>query len=424
MKNPKLSELLITGLGITSAIGQGKAAFTEALLQGHPAFGVMQRPYRQKETAFLGAEISSLSLPDRLSKRLLRTATLSGQVALVTLHEAWQEAKLDAVDADRIGLVVGGSNLGQRELVQIYETYADRITYLKPTYGMSFLDSDLCGLCTEQFGIRGFAYTVGGASASGHVAIIQAAQAVRTHQVDICIALGALMDLSYLECQALRALGAMGTDKYADDPARACRPFDKKRDGFIYGEACGAVVIERASEETMERAERVNPYAILAGWAMGMDGNRNPNPSYDGEVQVIQRALDAASLKAFEIDYVNPHGTGSNIGDETELQALRDCQLSHAYINATKSITGHGLSASGTVEVIATLLQMQASQLHPSINLEDPLDPSFKWVLSQSIPHDIEHALNLSTGFGGINTAICLKRARPLSTQFKEYDHD
>jgi malonyl-ACP decarboxylase len=408
MQNLKRSELLITGLGVTSAIGQGKRAFAPALLQGHPVFGVMKRPSRQKDTAFLGAEIPSLFLPDRLSKRLLRTASFSGKVALATLHEAWNEAKLDAVDAARIGLVVGGSNLGQREFIQTYETYADRITYLRPTYGVSFMDSDLCGLCTEQFGIQGLAYTVGGASASGHVAIIQAAQAVLTGQVDICIAMGALMDLSYLECQALRALGAMGTDKYADEPARACRPFDKNRDGFLYGEACGAVVIERATT-AMQR--QVTPYAVLAGWAMGMDGNRNPNPSYDGETRVIQRSLDAAGLKAREIDYINPHGTGSVIGDEIELKALRDCQLSHAYINTTKSITGHGLSAAGTVEVIATLLQMQASRLHPSVNLDDPLDPTFSWVLTQSIPHAISHALNISTGFGGINTAICLNRA-------------
>jgi malonyl-ACP decarboxylase len=408
MKNPNPSELLITGLGITSAIGQGKPAVASALLQGRHVFGVMRRSGRQKGTAFLGAEIPSLFLPDRLSKRLVRTASFSGQVALATLDEAWDEAKLDAVDPERIGLVVGGSNIGQRELIQTYETYAERIAYLRPTYGISFMDSDLCGLCTEQFGIRGLAYTVGGASASGHVAIIQAAQAVLTGQVDICIAMGALMDLSYLECQALRALGAMGTDRYAHEPTKACRPFDKDRDGFIYGEACGTIVIERAAT-AIER--QTDPYAVLAGWAIGMDGNRNPNPSYDGEVQVIQRALHAASLSARDVDYINPHGTGSIIGDEIELKALRDCQLSHACINATKSITGHGLSAAGTVEVIATLLQMQASRLHPSLNLEAPLDHSFNWVLSQSIPHVISHALNLSTGFGGMNTAICLKRA-------------
>jgi malonyl-ACP decarboxylase len=418
MQNPNPSELLITGLGVTSAIGQGKSAFTEALLQGRQVFSVMQRKGRQKGTAFLGAEISSLSLQDRLSKQLLRTATFSGQVALVTLHEAWQEAKLDAVDADRVGLVVGGSNLGQRELIQTYETYADRMAYLRPTYGISFMDSDLCGLCTEQFGIKGFAYTVGGASASGHMAIIQAAQAVLAGTVDICIAIGALMDLSYLECQALRALGAMGTDRYEHEPAKACRPFDKERDGFIYGEACGAVVIERATTATLRQ---ITPYAVIEGWAIGMDGNRNPNPSFDGEVQVIQGALDAAGLSPWEIDYVNPHGTGSKVGDEIELKALRDCQLSHTYINTTKSITGHGLSAAGTVEVIATLVQMQASQLHPSLNLNDPLDPSFNWVFSQSIPHVIAHALNLSIGFGGINTAICLKRATTEQAQRPQF---
>ena len=421
MKNPVPSELLITGLGVTSAIGQGKRAFVDALLQGQQVFGVMQRPCRQKGTTFLGAEIPSLFLPDRLSKRLLRTASFSGQVALATLHEAWDEAQLDAVDADRIGLVIGGSNIGQRELIQTYESYTERVSYLRPTYGISFMDSDLCGLCTEQFGIRGLAYTVGGASASGHVAIIQAAQAVLTGQVDVCIAMGALMDISYLECQALRALGAMGTDRYANEPARACRPFDKDRDGFIYGEACGAVVIERAST-AIERG--TSPYAVIAGWAIGMDGNRHPNPSYEGEVRVIERALEAASLSAQEVDYINPHGTGSMIGDEVELKALRDCQLSHAYINATKSITGHGLSAAGTVEVIATLLQMQAARLHPSMNLEEPLDPSFNWVLSQPIKHTIEHALNMSTGFGGINSAICLKRERTLSvTKPKEDDN-
>lgn len=321
-RNYNLSELLITGIGVTSAIGQGKTAFTSALMHGQHAFGVMQRPGRQKGTAFLGAEIPILSYPESLSKRLLRTASFSGQVAMITLHEAWSEAKLDAVDPIRIGLVIGGSNIQQRDLMLTCEAYADRIHFIRPSYGLSFMDSDLCGLCTEQFGIRGLAYTVGGASASGQVAIINAIQALQTGRVDICIAMGALADLSYLECQGLRSLGAMGTDRYATEPALACRPFDKNHDGFIYGESCGAVVIERV-RSAIDR--RVQPYAVISGWAMGMDGNRNPNPSYEGEVGVIQKALQQAKLSPQEIDYINPHGTGSMIGDETELKALRDC---------------------------------------------------------------------------------------------------
>ncbi|MCR8978415.1 beta-ketoacyl synthase N-terminal-like domain-containing protein [Brevibacillus laterosporus] len=401
------NDIFITGIGVTAAIGQGQAAFTEALMQGQHSFDLMKRPGRQKGTTFLGAEISSLHLPERLSKRLLRTASFSGQVALATLLEAWEDAKLDDADSHRIGLVIGGSNLQQRELIQTYEAYADRIDFIRPTFGISFMDSDLVGLCTEQFGIRGFAYTLGGASASGQAAIIQAIQAVRSNQVDICIAIGGLMDLSYVELQAFHALGAMGSERYANDPDLACRPFDRDRDGFIYGESCGVVVIEKADSAYKRR---VSPYACTSGWAITMDGNRNPNPSYDGEVQVIREALRQAELSADQIDYINPHGTGSLLGDETEVKAICDCGLSHAYLNATKSIVGHGLSAAGTVEAIATLVQMKESRLHPTRNLDQPIDDSLNWVKGQSVRYSMTHALNLSMGFGGINTALCLRK--------------
>jgi len=252
------------------------------------------------------------------------------------------------------------------------------------------MDTDVCGICTEQFGIRGSAYTVGGASASGHLAILQAIQAIRTGQLDVCIAVGALMDLSYWECQGLRVLGAMGSDRFADDPARACRPFDRCRDGFIFGECCGAVVIERGDAV---RRQGVTTYAAVSGWAMVMDGHRNPDPSLDGEVEAITGALAHAGLTARDVDYINPHGTGSVVGDDTELKAIRACGLARASINATKSIVGHGLSAAGVVEVVATLVQMKASRLHPSRNLEDPIDPDLTWVGSRfEATHDYECA--------------------------------
>lgn len=407
MKNYSQNKLVITGIGITSAIGQGKTAFTKALMQGQSSFGIMKREGRQKDTSFIGAEISELFIPESISKRALRTATFSEQAAIAALYEAWEEAKLGEVDAGRVGLIAGGSNFQQREIMQVFGSYADKASFIRPTYGLSFMDSDICGLCTEQFGIKGLAYTVGGASASGQLAVIQAAQAVCSGQVDICIAIGALMDLSYLECHALRALGAMGSDRYADEPSSACRPFDKNHDGFIYGEACGVVVIERAD---FAKKRGMEHYAAISGYGMAMDANRNPNPSYDGEVRAVKKALLQACLKAEDIDYINPHGTGSAIGDETELKALSDCGLSHAYINATKSVTGHGLCAAGTVEVIATLLQMRESKLHPTKNLEEPIDPSFNWVKGEAVNHTIKNAISLSMGFGGINTAICLKR--------------
>lgn len=397
-------ETVVTGMGVIAAIGQGKAAFADALLEGRSAFGVMRRPGRQRESAYVGAEIGDVACPAHISRQTMRAASLSAQAALVVLEEAWVEARLSEVDPRRVGLVVGGSNVQQRELSQTHEAYRERSAFLRPSYAMAFMDSDLCGFCTAQFGIRGFAYTVGGASASGQLAVVQAAQAVLAKQVDVCIALGALMDLSHWECRGLRAVGAMGSDRYASEPALACRPFDRDHDGFIFGESCGALVLESLESS---RRRGVAPYAALRGWGIGMDANRNPDPSLEGEAQAIQDALAASAWRPSEVDYVNPHGTGSIVGDETELQALRLCGLADAHLNATKSLTGHGLSAAGSVEVIATLLQMRARRLHPTRNLDNPIDPSLNWVRERPLDRAISKALTLSMGFGGINTALC-----------------
>ena len=143
---------------------------------------------------------------------------------------------------------------------------------------------------------------------------------------------------------------------------------------------------------------------------MGTDGNRNPNPSVDGEIRAIRRALKQADLAPSAVDYINSHGTGSPIGDVTELSALQACRLQHAWVNATKSIIGHGLSAAGAVELIAVVLQMQAGQLHPTRNLDNPIEPDHNWVRQSPVAHNIRNALNLSMGFGGVNSAICVQR--------------
>lgn len=404
--------LVVSGTGVLSAIGQGTPAFSAALLAGETAFGVMQRPGRQRHSAYLGAEVGEIAIPPGIPRQALRTASLSAQAALAVLHEAWTEARLSEVDPRRIGLIVGGSNVQQRELTQIHDAHRDSDAYLRPTYALSFMDSDLCGFATSHFGIRGLACTTGGASASGQVAIIEAARAVLTNEVDVCIALGALMDLSHFECRGLRAIGAMGSDRYADEPSRACRPFDRDRDGFIFGEACAAVVLE--SPESSRR-RGIKPQAALCGWGIAMDGNRNPNPSLDGETQAIESALSASGWTAADVDYVNPHGTGSPTGDETELQALRACGLDHVFLNATKSLIGHSLSAAGTVEVVATLEQMKAGWLHPTRNLDNPIDDDRNWVRDRAIEHSTSRALTLSMGFGGINTALCWENLRPAS---------
>ena len=184
-----------------------------ALTEGRHAFRVMQRPGRQHNTAFLGAEITDLEFPRELEFRGVRTASFSARVALLTVWEAWTDARLQEVDPYRIGLVIGGTNLQQRELLHVYSTYGSQSEFISPVYGFNFMDTDLCGVCSHRFGIRGVAYTLGAASASGQLAVLAAAELVRSGQVDVCIAVGALMDLSYLEFQGLRSLGAMGSDR-------------------------------------------------------------------------------------------------------------------------------------------------------------------------------------------------------------------
>lgn len=399
------SEVVVTGLGVTSAVGQGTAAFADALFAGAHRFDVLRRPGRQCDTRFVGAELPSLAPTARLSERELRTASLTARVALATVEEAWADAWLDEADGARIGLVVGGSNTQQRELVLARDRYGSRPRYLRPSYGLSFLDSDVSALCTSAFGIRGFAHTVGGASASGQLAVIEAAEAVATGRVDVCVAVGAMMDLSYWECQALQSMGAMAPDSVAERPEAACRPFDRGTEGFVFGEACAALVIERRGARALPAGAC---YGRLSGWAVRLDGNRNPDPSLDGEVAAIRAALACAGLTPDQIDYVNPHGTGSPVGDRTEVAALRACELTRAAVNATKSITGHGLTAAGAVEVAAVLLQQRQGKLHPTRNLDEPIDDELRWVRGQSVDADLEHCLSLSMGFGGINTALCV----------------
>ncbi|MDO5094379.1 MAG: beta-ketoacyl synthase N-terminal-like domain-containing protein [Propionibacteriaceae bacterium] len=275
---------------------------------------------------------------------------------------------------------------------------------MRPTYGLLFMDTDLCGICTEQFPIRGFAHTLGGASASGLLAVLHAVRLVQSGQADVCIVVGALMDLSYWECLALQAMGAMAAPGPDDDPAVLCRPFDRGHRGFVFGESCAAVVVEREGARA-----HPPPYARFRGGATAMDGNRNPNPSLAGEISVVKGALREAGLPPSAVDYVNPHGTGSPMGDQVELEALRSCGLTHARINATKSITGHGLTAAGTVEVVATLLQMRGQRLHPTRNLDHPLAEDFAWVRDKAEEQRIRTAVSLNMGFGGISSAICLE---------------
>ena len=404
-----IDNIEITGMGIVTSIGQEVATFKEALLSGETQFTYLKQPGRESIKPFIGAEIPDIDAKTLFPEYsgLLRTATKSAQVAIVAVAEAWQDAKLtlSKVNPERIGLVVGGSNLQQRYQQQIWQRYHSRQEFIRPTYGLTFWDTDILGLISQCFQIQGEGYSVGGASASGAVAIIHAARQILMGSSDICIALGALSDLSGAEFQALMNLGAMGSERFADRPDLACRPFDQDHDGFIYGEGCGAVILEKTDRAQQRGAKS---HGQLKGWGLALDGNRSPEPSQKGEERAINTALAMADLQPESIDYVNTHGTGSPLGDKTEVAALKSVGLHHSLINSTKSLTGHCLTGAGVVEGIATILQMKFGFCHPTKNLVNPIDTSLNWVKETSVQLEIKYAISNSFGFGGINTALLI----------------
>lgn len=394
----------VTGLGVACGFGHGKAAFRKGLFEAPNLFSELKRSGREAaagEAPFIGVEMPDP--PEVLPPRLARTATFSSRVALSVLDEAWKDAGLDGVDPQRIGLVVGGTNLMAREQANAASDYAAKLAYVPPRHGHMFLDTDLCGLATAAYPIRGFALTVGAASASGAVAIIEAMAAIRSGRVDVCIALGALQDLSAYDLHAMRSLGAMGSARFGGEPDKASRPMDAEHDGFLYGEACAALVLCRD-----DLAPGGKVYGHMLGAGHVADGSRGPEPNSAGQVRAARLALAEAGLTAVDIDYVNGHATGTPTGDETELETYRTLCLQHSRINATKSILGHGLSAAGAIEVAAVLIEMQEGRLHPTRNLANPLDPGFNWVGAEAVSHEIRHALKFSFGFGGVDTALVI----------------
>ncbi len=394
---------VITGLGVVSPIGQGTAAFGEALMAGASRFGMLQREGRGQER-FIGAELTDFSPPLRLQSLRLRQVGLPAQVAVSALEQAWQQAQLDTAGAAEVGLLVGGSNLNQRQQYLHNHRYSEKVAFVRPTYASGFMDTDLVAVLTQAFAITAPSYTLGGASSSGQLALIQAARTVHCGDMPICIALGALQDISELELQAFISLGAMVDSNEPQFASQACRPFDADHGGFVYGENCAALVVESLASA---QARGVQPLARIAGSAVVMDAQRGVHPSLQGEVQAMTLALAEAGWSPGQVDLVSPHGTGSQVGDEIELQALQQVGLSHAWINTPKSITGHGLSAAGAVELVASVLQLQQQTLHPCRNLSNPI-AEMNWV-NHTHQACVNRTLNLSLGFGGINTAVCLE---------------
>ncbi|NKB23932.1 MAG: poly(3-hydroxyalkanoate) depolymerase [Kiritimatiellae bacterium] len=413
------SNVVITGIGISTSIGRGIEQFTDALQKGvsgitrddEDGLGIAGRI----QSFDYEDRLAGLNLPDAIllrSRKAGRRAPRSAQVSIITALEAWMQAfsGKEGYPSEEIDVIVAGHNIGQQYQYRMAEKFKEHPEYIPANYALHFMDTDHVGILSETLGIQGEGFTVGGASASGNVGIFQAYRHIKYGLCKACVVVGAMADLSPVELQAFRQTGALGGKRFAAEPEKACRPFDADREGFIYGQGSACLILESA-KSAQERG--IDVWGEIAGGAVCLDGNRLSNPSVSGEARAMKKALEEAGSRPENVEYVNAHATSSVIGDEVEVQALKEIFGSHAanvWVNATKSLTGHCLYAAGVVEAVATLIQMKNGFLHPNLNLKKTIDDECRFAGLTSRAEICHLVLTNAFGFGGINTSIVIKK--------------
>jgi len=418
--------IAVTGMGVITSIAADVPSFSAALRAGRSGLQTVSPRAGEPGPPRVLAPVTGFSWREAMERhadhfpegcaravKILRAAPRSMHLGVCAALQAMADAGLwpGCGDERRIGVIVGGSNLHLRSAWDAVHRYGDGAGQVSPRHALHLLDTLHVGALTEIFGCHGPSLTVGGASASGHVALFQAFTWLRAGVLDACLVLGANMDLSPLELEAFNALGALGGEGWETRPTAACRPFDRAHGGFIWGEGSGAVVLERADRAVSRGAARLGE---LLGVSLVMDGNHLPDSSVAGEVRAMQEALASAARVPADIGYLNAHGTGTPLGDRTECAAIRAVfgdGAGRVAVNATKSMIGHSLSAAGVIEFIACLLQMNGGFLHGTLNLDDPIDPTLDFVAGP-VARAGAPAIAMSNGFGfgGFNSSMVIQR--------------
>jgi malonyl-ACP decarboxylase len=415
----------ITGMGIVSSIGDDIISFCNSLKQGKSGITRVSLSSTPELSVNIAAKIQNFSFSESLKKlqnipeeqffkarKLGQRAPFVIQTSIISALQAWEQAGLfdNTISSNRLGLVIAGQNSTQNYQYELISKFGKNPEYLSPRYALEFLETNQIGVLSELFGIQGEGIVVGGASATGNVGLVKGYQLIKSGIVDACLVVGVVTDLSPMDIQGFINVGAMGGKLYGDRPAEACRPFDTKHEGFIYGQASGSIVLESAGSAKKRETEFQTE---MAGGVVTLDGNSSSNPNKNGELNAMSYALEKAGLAVTDINYINTHGSSSPLGDKTEAEAIGDLLGDHrpnVWINATKSLTGHCLYSAGMVEAIATAIQLKEGFIHPNKNLEELIDKTLKFCSDKAEQFQPMAALSNSFGFGGINTSIILKR--------------
>jgi 3-oxoacyl-[acyl-carrier-protein] synthase II len=403
--------IVITGIGLTAPNGNSLPEYRQNLLAGKS--GVVNY-----ETRYMGPVLAGVCSFDELryqKKKDVRRGTRAGSIAVYCSNEAVRDAGLewDRVERDRVGVYLGITEHGnvetENEIYEISKFQYDTKVW-SHHHNPRTVANNPAGEVTLNMGITGPHLTLGAACAAGNAGFIQAAQMLRLREVDLAIAGGVSESIHTFGIFA--SFAAQGALASHEDPTKACRPFDMKRNGIVVAEGGGICTVERLPD-ALARGAKI--YAEIIGYAMNSDAKDFVLPDAGRQAQCMQLAMKRAGINPDQIQIVSSHATATEQGDIEEASALRsvfsNCPNTH--INNTKSFIGHAMGAAGALEMLGNVPSFDDGLAHATINLDD-LDP--RCALPNLVVNQpralgrVDCILNNSFGMLGINSVVIIRR--------------
>jgi 3-oxoacyl-(acyl-carrier-protein) synthase len=419
--------VVITGMSINTPIGDTLDEFINNMMEGKSAVTKWGTLDTSRIYAKVGGDMGNYDviakiksyqgrIPEDTYDRLLKLGSkspLSIAVSLLIAVEAFLDSGYigNIVDGNNIATIVAGHNLNQKYTFENHDVFNDEPEFIEGLFALNGLDTHHVGSVTDILQLHGPAYTVGGACASGNVALRCAVDEIQMHGVKVAAVVAPMLDFSPLDLQGMCIMGAITYKSFNEEPERASRPYDLNREGFVPSHGSACLIVEDL-EHALARGAKI--YAEILGVESSSDGCHLPQPSQIGQSRLMKRLLTNANIKPEEVDYINVHATSTPLGDLTELRSIKDVFGEHCKnlkINAPKSILGHTCWSAATVETVAAILQMNRGELHPSINI-DTLDPEVDIDVCRGgrQKHNIDIFLKNSFGFGGLNAISLIKK--------------
>jgi 3-oxoacyl-[acyl-carrier-protein] synthase II len=401
-------------MGVISPLGNDLSSYWNNLIEGKSGIDYIDSFDAAAFPSKIAAEVRSFNAADYLSRKDARRMDRFMQFACAAARQAAEDAKLavNQENAERIGVWIGTGTGG----LETNEKQHQILLQKGPGSVSPFLiPMMICNMASGQvsiiLGARGPSGCTVTACAAGTNSIGDAFRIIQNDEADIMFTGGAEACITPLAVAGFCAMRALST--HNDDPQGASRPFDAQRDGFVIGEGAGVLVLEEMGH-ALERG--ANVYAEIAGYGTAGDGYHivQPDPEGKGAAQAFTRALNDARITPEQVDYINAHGTSTEINDAMETKAIKKALGEHAYrvaISSTKSMTGHMLGAAGAVECIAAALCCRDNLVPPTINYRnfDPLC-DLDYVPNTAREKNVNVAVSDSLGFGGHNAALVLKK--------------